>query len=110
MRKLYFCLFLLFTVSLSAQEAKDSRPQDPYRSAQASEVKLYPNPAFGDEVQIITRANADKRITVYDVFGEAVLRDKISGKSLDISKLTPGVYVLQVSEGQKNFTRKLVVK
>ena len=110
MRKLYFILILLFTVSLSAQESAESGPQGLSLSGQANEIKLYPNPAFGDEVQIITRANADKQITVYDVFGEAVLRDMIKGKSLDISKLTSGVYVLQVSEGQKNFTRKLVVK
>ncbi|MGB7393150.1 MAG: T9SS type A sorting domain-containing protein [Pricia sp.] len=107
MRKLYFTLFFLFTVSLSAQESVDFQNG---RNTEISEVKLYPNPAFGGTVHILTEANADKKITVYDVFGEVVLTDKISGKTLDISRLVPGVYVIQVNEGQKTMTRKLVVK
>lgn len=107
MRILCFCLFLLFTVVLSAQEPLD------FQNGTASkipEVKLYPNPAFGGVVHIITKANADKQITVYDVFGEVVLTDKIANKILDISRLVAGVYVLQVNEGQNTLTRKLVVR
>ena len=107
MRILYFAFFLLFTVTLSAQEHLDFHKRT---TTEITEVKLYPNPAFGGVVNVITNANADKRITVYDVFGEVVLTDKISGKTLDISRLVSGVYVLQVNEGQKTMTRKLVVK
>ncbi len=107
MRTFYVCLFLLFTVALSAQEFLDFQSRT---SNEISGVKLYPNPAFGGVVHIITQANADKRISVYDVFGEVVLTDKISGKTLDISRLVSGVYVLQVNEGQNTMTRKLVVR
>lgn len=107
MRILYFSLFLLFTVTLSAQESFDFQNRTTH---EITEVKLYPNPAFGDVVHIITKGNTDKRISVYDVFGEVVLTAKISGKTLDISRLVSGVYVLQVNEGQNTFTRKLVVK
>ncbi len=107
MRTLYLCLFLLFTLALSAQEFLDFKSR---ASNEISEVKLYPNPAFGGMVHIITQANADKRISVYDVFGEVVLTDEISGKTLDISRLVSGVYVLQVNEGQNTMTRKLVVR
>lgn len=107
MKILYFSLFLLFTITLSAQESPEYQNR---RISEFSEVKLYPNPAFGGIIHILTPANADKRITVYDVFGEVVLTDKINGKTLDISRLVAGVYVLQVNESHETFTRKLVVK
>ncbi|MGB6150893.1 MAG: T9SS type A sorting domain-containing protein [Pricia sp.] len=107
MKILYFSLFLLFTITLFAQESPEYQN---HRTSEISEVKLYPNPAFGGIVHILTPVNADKRITVYDVFGEVVLTDKIKGKTLDISRLVAGVYVLQVNESDKTFTRKLVVK
>ncbi|HDZ15342.1 hypothetical protein LCGC14_0650910 [marine sediment metagenome] len=107
MRIFYFSLFLLLTFTLTAQEPADFLNG---RKLGTSEVKLYPNPTFGGVVNILTQANADKEITVYDVFGEVVLKDQINGKTLDVSRLAPGVYVLQISEGQQTITRKLVVK
>lgn len=98
---------MLITVALSAQTTFDFQNET---TNGMSELKLYPNPAFEGVVHILTKANVDKRISVYDVFGEVVLTDKITGKTLDISRLAPGVYVLQVNEGQKTMTRKLVVK
>ncbi len=72
--------------------------------------KMYPNPAYGDEIYITTATNGIKKITVYDVFGEIVLTDIITTNTLNISRLVPGVYVLQVTEQNKTMTRKLVVK
>ena len=72
--------------------------------------KMYPNPAYGDEVYVTTASNGTKEIKIYDVFGEVVLTDKISTNTLNISRLVPGVYVLQVTEQEKTMTRKLVVK
>ncbi len=72
--------------------------------------KMYPNPAYGDEVYVTTASNGAKEIKIYDVFGEIVLTDKISTNTLNIARLVPGVYVLQVTEQEKTMTRKLVVK
>ena len=72
--------------------------------------KLYPNPAIADVVYVTTQQNSLKEIRVYDVFGELVLTDKLSAKALNISRLSPGVYVVQVTENNKSITRKLVVK
>ena len=107
MRIRYFSFFLLFTITLSAQRPVDFRNGG---ASTVSEVKLYPNPASGGIVHILTSANLEKKITVYDVFGEVVLTDNINGKILDISRLVSGVYVLKIDEGQKSMTRKLVVK
>ncbi|MDC6365477.1 MULTISPECIES: T9SS type A sorting domain-containing protein [Flavobacteriaceae] len=72
--------------------------------------KMYPNPVYGEEVYITTETNGSKQIKIYDVFGEVVLTDRITTNTLNISRLVPGVYVLQVTEQKKTMTRKLVVK
>lgn len=72
--------------------------------------KMYPNPAYGDEVYITTETNGNKEIQIFDVFGEVVLHERIATNTLNISKLVPGVYVLQVTENKKTMTRKLVIK
>jgi len=107
MKKIYFVLLVAFSISLSAQEPVDFNNP---RKEEIQGFKLYPNPAFNDVVYITTERNAHKEITVYDVFGEIVLTDRILNTSLNISKLVPGVYVLQVTEQSKTITRKLVVK
>ena len=107
MKKIYFVLLMVFSVSLSAQEPVDFNNP---RKEEISGFKLYPNPAFNDVVYITTEKNARKEVTVYDVFGEIVLTERILNTSLNISRLVPGVYVLQVTENSNTITRKLVVK
>lgn len=102
----YFGLLLLFAVSSYAQEvANSSKP-----TVEKSTFKLYPNPTVNDIVYITTTFNGKKDIVIYDVFGEIVLTDRISSKTLNISRLVAGVYVLQVIIGGETMTRKLVVK
>lgn len=107
MKKCYFGLLLLFALSTYAQEASQSN--DPF-SVKKSTFQLYPNPAVDDVVFITTPTNGKKAIVVYDVFGEVVLTDRIAAKTLNISRLVAGVYVLQVTENGETMTRKLVVK
>lgn len=106
MKKCYFGLLLLLTLSAYGQ---DTTHVNQTSSAKES-FKLYPNPATNNVVFITTAKNGLKDIVVYDVFGEIVLTDKIISKSLNISRLVAGVYVLQVTENNDTMTRKLVVK
>lgn len=98
---------MVFTVSLSAQEIAENKM---VKTEETSSFKLYPNPAFDDVVYVTTAKNKSKDIVIYNVFGEAVLKDRITTNSLNISKLSPGVYVLKLTEENKAMTRKLVVK
>lgn len=92
---------------LSAQEMVDINTP---KNSEITGFKLYPNPAFDDVVYITTKLNDTKDIVVYDVFGAVVLKDRIANNSLNISRLIPGVYVLQITENKQTMTRKLVVK
>ncbi|MBD0851533.1 T9SS type A sorting domain-containing protein [Maribacter arenosus] len=107
MKKIYFILLMVSSIALFAQEPEHLANA---RNHDLPGFKLYPNPAFNDVVYITTDKNARKDIIVYDVFGEIVLTDRILNSSLNISRLIPGVYVLQVSENNNTITRKLVVK
>ncbi|TFG74602.1 MAG: T9SS type A sorting domain-containing protein [Flavobacteriales bacterium] len=107
MKILYTALLMFIAIGLSAQDVTGA---DKSLNEEIPGFKLYPNPAFENVVYITTAHNASKEIVVYDVFGEVVLRDVINGRTLYISDLVPGVYVLQVMEDNKTTTRKLVVK
>ncbi|MGB3145967.1 MAG: T9SS type A sorting domain-containing protein [Maribacter sp.] len=107
MKKIYVVLIMLVSIGMYAQ---DSIRFDNLKNDEISGFKLYPNPATADVVYVTTDKNNLKEIRIYDVFGELVQTDRISNKTLNISKLSPGVYVVQVTENEKSITRKLVVK
>ncbi|MDP5061735.1 MAG: T9SS type A sorting domain-containing protein [Maribacter sp.] len=107
MKKIYFMLFMVVSVGLYAQDTIDINN---LRNDEIAGFKLYPNPAIADVVYVTTQNNNLKEVRVYDVFGELVLTEKLSTKAMNISKLSPGVYVVQVTENEKSITRKLVVK
>ena len=107
MRKLYFVIIMALPLFTFGQELVSVNTQ------QVSELqgfKMYPNPAYGNEVYITTETNGVKSIKIFDVFGEVVLTDRISTNTLNVSRLVPGVYVLQVTEKERTMTRKLVIK
>lgn len=107
MKQTYVFLFLLCSVGIYAQDSLD------FKTLPTNEIvgfKLYPNPVMAEVVYVTTENNNPKEIRIYDVFGELVLKDRLSTKALDISRLSPGVYVVQVTENDKSITRKLVVK
>lgn len=107
MKKIYLVLLLvLFSFGISAQENTDTSVVTP---TDIPEFKLYPNPSSDNVVYITTKDNLYKEITVYDVFGKVVLVDRITHNTLNISRLVPGVYVMQITENKKTMTRKLVV-
>lgn len=106
MKKLYLILFMapLFSFGQELVSVNDTP------ATAVGGFKMYPNPVYGEEIYITTDTNGTKVIQIFDVFGEVVLKDKITTNTLNIAKLVPGVYVLQVTENKHTMTRKLVVK
>ena len=107
MKNLYLVILMALPLFTFGQELVTVNTQ------QVSELqgfKMYPNPAYGDEIYITTSSNGTKNVKIFDVFGDVVLTDRISTNTLNISRLLPGVYVLQVTIQEKTMTRKLVIK
>ncbi|WP_419212815.1 T9SS type A sorting domain-containing protein [Maribacter sp. X9] len=107
MKKIYFLLLMVCSIGMYAQDTIDFNN---LRNDEIAGFKLYPNPVMADVVYITSEQNTTKEVRIYDVFGELVHTDRLTTKAMDISRLSPGVYMVQVTETEKSITRKLVVR
>lgn len=112
MKQLYIvfviCLsFLLFAEPAHAQ-VSESAPS--VKELPIEGLSIYPNPASGQKVYIVTKFNKAKTVEIYNVLGKNVLSANLTGSELNISSLEPGVYIMKIQEGKNSATRKLVVR
>jgi hypothetical protein len=78
-------------------------------------MTIFPNPV-GDVLQLAlnSKENADYQLLISNMNGQVVYNQRIgltAGEQLntiDVSQLTPGVYSLQITDGQMRSTRALV--
>ncbi|OYU85247.1 MAG: secretion protein [Flavobacterium sp. BFFFF2] len=105
-----FLLSLFFLVasitSIQAQENRANKSAD----QTVEGLSIYPNPTNSDRLFIVSKAGLDKEVTIFDVLGKKVLQTELSGKELNISSLTPGVYIIKIREEEATATRKLIIK
>ena len=73
-------------------------------------LTLHPNPVNTGLLFITSNHSGAKTIEIFDVLGKRRLAASILGNALDISRLTPGLYILKITQDGKSETRKLVVK
>lgn len=73
-------------------------------------LTIYPNPVSNGRLYIASTKKLAKSIEVFDVLGKKKLSTSLLGNTLDISKLTSGVYIIKIAEGNNIETRKLVVR
>lgn len=112
MKKKYFYITLLFCFMLSAgafaQESKGNTVSKTQESIEG--LNIYPNPVSSDRVYITSKSSQSKEVEIYNPLGNKVLHTTITGKELNISSLTAGVYIITIKEGEATATRKLIVK
>ena len=74
-----------------------------------SSFMVYPNPAQ-NLIQISTPSEKDLNISIYQISGKLVLQneDKTS-RSVNISSLSPGYYLIKISDGNRVATSPLLV-
>jgi hypothetical protein len=73
-------------------------------------LSVYPNPVKNGVFYINTDANAERTVTVFDVLGKQVFNTKTSENAINVSSLTAGVYMVQITEEGKTATKKLVIE
>ncbi|TPD68398.1 T9SS type A sorting domain-containing protein [Flavobacterium microcysteis] len=105
---IFFFLFL-FSARVSAQE---SRPATNGKTQESTieGLSFYPNPVSNGKIYITSKSTLDKEIAIYDVLGKKVLQSVVTSKELNVSSLSPGVYIIKIKEGDATATRKLIVK
>ncbi|UFH36510.1 T9SS type A sorting domain-containing protein [Flavobacterium acetivorans] len=112
MKKKYFyttiLMVLFFSLSLSAQDLKQiPKPQE---TSVIEGLNLYPNPVSNGKVYISTKNDLEKEIIIFDLLGKKVLQTMINSRELNVSNLSPGVYIIKINEQNASATRKLIVR
>lgn len=111
MAKNYFYIILLaaifFTSGAKAQDSKQPKTQE---DSSVEGLSLYPNPVSSGKVYITSKKDSEKEIIIFDVLGKKVLQTIISNKELNISNLSPGIYIIKITEEGSTSSRKLIVR
>lgn len=112
MKNYFYILFLLIGLGFGATGYAQTDPAKTSTSTSGDifDLSIYPNPVSNGKIYITTKENLTKDIQIYDVLGKKVLSTSLFGKELNISKLTAGIYILKIKEGNNSATRKLVVR
>jgi len=100
----YTLLICLFFLGAKAQE-RQPKNQD----STIEGLSFYPNPVSNGKIFITSKSATDKEITIFDVLGKKVLQTVLNAKELNISNLSPGVYIIKIKENDATATRKLIV-
>jgi hypothetical protein len=73
-------------------------------------LTMYPNPLSGNTLYLTSTANAAMSVQIFDLLGKEVLKATVVNNTVNVAKLTTGVYVVKISEEGKTATRKLVIQ
>lgn len=75
-----------------------------------NKFSVYPNPVTNGYVNITSKSNEAIYVTVFDILGKQILSNSVNNNRLNVSKLTAGVYIMNMSQNGKITTKKLVIK
>lgn len=89
-----------------AQEVKQPKLQESIIEG----LSLYPNPVTNGKVFISSKNDLDKEIQIFDVLGKKVVHIQLNSKELNLSSLSPGVYIIKIREEEHTATRKLIIR
>ena len=72
---------------------------------------IYPNPVLnGDFVTIQTSVNGAKYVEVFDITGKRLITTTLSADTLDVSVLSSGIYLVNVTINGQTKVAKLIIK
>ena len=75
-----------------------------------AKILLYPNPTSTGYVEIQTPSLEIKKIEIFDVLGKRLKNVLLTSKSLNVSHLKSGLYILKITQNKMITTKKLVVQ
>ena len=110
MKKLYYIPFLFLLLIVSSAKAQDVKQQSKIQESAIEGLSLYPNPITNGKVYIATKNDAEKEIQIFDVLGKKIFQSQLNTRELNISSLSPGVYIIKIREEESTATRKLIIR
>jgi hypothetical protein len=95
-----------------------SRPLSQLLSVQEiqanKDMSIYPNPADGKFTMSFSNAIGNASIQIFNTLGESIYNEQFSNATLnkkDIElKVPAGIYFIQVRDGEKQYTGKIIVE
>jgi hypothetical protein len=69
------------------------------------DISMYPNPA--SDILFIDGNYSQLKVIVYDILGKQVMNKPIKN-TMNISQLEKGIYILQLSDGTKQNTQRII--
>ena len=106
--KIVILMLFLLSYSSYAQEGKATTAATNTNAIEG--LNFYPNPVNNGKIYVTSKSGLDKEVNIFDVLGKLVLQTTMTTKELNISSLSPGVYIIKFKEGEATTTRKLIVK
>src|SRR5690554_5350893 len=103
-----YAIYLIFILTLAVSSMLTAQDKQPI--VQKIELNFYPNPVSDGKIFITsTVTTSNKEVEIFDVLGKSVLKTSVV-RELNISSLSPGVYLIKIKEGENSVTRKLIIK
>jgi len=77
----------------------------------AGNIKIYPNPTSDFLYFISSESNISvDKVEIYDTIGKRVFASELNNNSIDISNLTPGVYMVKIYSEDGGYVTKKIIK
>ena len=75
-----------------------------------AKFNLYPNPTKPGLVKISSSYSSNIYVEAFDVLGKTVIKKaNLQNKSLDVSRLKTGIYILKITQDEATVTKKLII-
>ena len=68
---------------------------------------VYPNPAR-NIITINARSLKNASYSIKNLLGQTIISNKVSRNAINVNDLQAGMYIIEVTDGQKSFTEKLI--
>ena len=92
-----------YTINITATAREDQSSES---IAIVNDIKLYPNPT--SSILNVTSISENASFKVYNVMGQTILDGKISNGTIDVSRLTNGNYIMEISDNGTSTTKRFI--
>ncbi|MCI4444250.1 MAG: T9SS type A sorting domain-containing protein [Lentimicrobium sp.] len=91
-----------YTVNIVSTVAKIANPS----GKAITEIKLYPNPTTS--ILNVSSVSENAIFKVYNMLGQAIMNGKLSNGSIDVSNISAGIYVLEVTDKESTSVNRFI--
>jgi len=73
-------------------------------------IKIYPNPAKKEIFISAKNGVVINEVTIYNQLGQKVLHEEKSTFAIDVSTLSPGIYIIELASNILSISKKLIIE